>query len=77
MTATADILVAERENEFLVPMAALRFVPAPVNATSPLSEASFRRLVVEAPRTRAQPPRPPWRMRTSGFSATLSLSRSR
>ena len=32
MTATADILVAESKNVFLVPTAALRFVPAPATA---------------------------------------------
>ena len=34
MTATADILVAESKGVFLVPTAALRFVPAPVNAAA-------------------------------------------
>ena len=34
MTATADILVAESKNVFLVPTAALRFVPASAAATT-------------------------------------------
>ncbi len=37
MTATADILVAESKNVFLVPTAALRFVPATVDPTAPVA----------------------------------------
>jgi HlyD family secretion protein len=42
MTATADILVAESKNVFLVPTAALRFVPAaPTAATAVAAKKSF------------------------------------
>ena len=42
MTATADILVAESKNVFLVPTAALRFVPATVTAaTAVAAKKSF------------------------------------
>ena len=37
MTATADILVAESKNVFLVPTAALRFVPATTNRAAPIA----------------------------------------
>ncbi len=42
MTATADILVAESKNVFLVPTAALRFVPAsPADAAAVVAKKSF------------------------------------
>jgi len=57
MTATADIRVAESKNVFLVPTAALRFVPAPAGATAPgAAKKSFVQSLIPMPtRNRSRP----------------------
>jgi HlyD family secretion protein len=57
MTATADILVAESKNVFLVPTAALRFVPAPAGAAAPGgAKKSFVQSLIPMPtRNRSRP----------------------
>ena len=57
MTATADILVAESKNVFLVPTVALRFVPAAVAAAAPTAaKKSFVQSLIPMPgRARTRP----------------------
>ncbi len=57
MTATADILVAESKNVFLVPTVALRFVPAAADATAPgVAKKSFVQSLIPMPaRNRSRP----------------------
>ena len=57
MTATADILVAESKNVFLVPTVALRFVPAatPV-ATTSTAKKSFVQSLIPMPSRRSNRP---------------------
>ena len=57
MTATADIRVAERTHVFLVPAAALRFVPATTNAAASAPKKSFVQSLIPMPTRRS--PRPP------------------
>ena len=50
MTATADILVAESKNVFLVPTAALRFVPAATTGAEPVTaKKSFVQSLIPMP----------------------------
>jgi len=57
MTATADILVAESKNVFLVPTGALRFVPAVAAAAAPsAAKKSFVQSLIPMPgRARPRP----------------------
>ena len=56
MTATADIRVAESKGVFLVPTAALRFVPAPVAAATGPAKKSFVQSLIPMPtRNRSRP----------------------
>ena len=56
MTATADILVAESTNVFLVPTAALRFNPAGTNATPAVAKKSFVQSLIPMPTRNSRRP---------------------
>jgi len=56
MTATADIRVAESTNVFLVPTAALRFVPASTNASPTTAKKSFVQSLIPMPTRNSKRP---------------------
>jgi len=56
MTATADIRVAESTNVFLVPTAALRFVPASATNTTATAKKSFVQSLIPMPTRRSSRP---------------------
>jgi HlyD family secretion protein len=56
MTATADIRVAESTNVFLVPTAALRFVPASATNTTATAKKSFVQSLIPMPTRRSNRP---------------------
>ena len=56
MTATADIRVAESTNVFLVPTAALRFVPASTNAAPTATKKSFVQSLIPMPTRNSKRP---------------------
>ena len=56
MTATADIRVAESTNVFLVPTAALRFVPASTNAAPTTAKKSFVQSLIPMPTRNSKRP---------------------
>ena len=56
MTATADIRVAESTNVFLVPTAALRFVPASTNAALTTAKKSFVQSLIPMPTRNSKRP---------------------
>lgn len=56
MTATADIRVAESTNVFLVPTAALRFVPASTNVATTATKKSFVQSLIPMPTRNSKRP---------------------
>ena len=56
MTATADIRVAESTNVFLVPTAALRFIPPNATNTPPTAKKSFVQSLIPMPTRRSSRP---------------------
>jgi HlyD family secretion protein len=56
MTATADIRVAESTNVFLVPTAALRFIPPNTTNTPPTAKKSFVQSLIPMPTRRSSRP---------------------
>ena len=56
MTATADIRVAESTNVFLVPTAALRYVPASATHTTATAKKSFVQSLIPMPTRRSSRP---------------------